>query len=87
MDRLNRDWEFKNNQDAFEKGRMFVILHSVENAVVLAFLSIIFPFLVFPAISYICHIAMDVFGNDMSWQAYFYVFRFGRIARACARAE
>jgi len=75
---VNKGWVFRNLEDVFRKGRMFDIFHSVEIAVFLPFLSILLPFLVFPAISYACHIAMDAFGNNVSWQAYFYVFRFGR---------
>jgi hypothetical protein len=60
------------------KLRDWQVFHSVENAVILTFLSIFFPFLVFPVIGYICHIAMDVLGNNNPWQFYFYAFRFGR---------
>ena len=76
--RVNRNQRWMNLEHMFREGRMFVVFHSVENAVILTFLSFFFPFLVFPTISYICHIAMDAFGNNVSWQAYFYIFRFGR---------
>jgi hypothetical protein len=76
--RANRNQRWMNLEQRFREGRMFVVFHSVENAVILIILSFFFPFLIFPTISYICHIAMDAFGNNVSWQAYFYVFRFGR---------
>jgi hypothetical protein len=76
--RVNRNQRWMDLEQRFREGRMFVVFHSVENTIILAFLSFFFPFLIFPTISYICHIAMDAFGNNVSWQAYFYVFRFGR---------
>ena len=75
--RLNRNYRGMNLEQMFRNGRMFVVFHSVENAIILTFLSFFFPFLVFPTISYICHIAMDAFGNPVTWQAYFYIIRFG----------
>jgi hypothetical protein len=76
--RMNRDQRWMSLEQRFRKGRMFVVFHSFENAIILAVLAFFFPFLVFPTISYICHIAMDAYGNKVSWHAYFYVFRFGR---------
>jgi hypothetical protein len=76
--RMTRDQRWMSLEQKFRKGRMFVVFHSFENAVILTVLSFFFPFLVFPTISYVCHIAMDAYGNNVSWQAYFYIFRFGR---------
>jgi hypothetical protein len=76
--KLNRNYRGKNLEQTFREGRMFVVFHSFEVAIILTSLSFFFPFLVFPTISYICHIVMDAFGNNVSWQAYFYIFRFGR---------
>jgi len=76
--KLNRNYRGRNLEQAFREGRMFVVFHSFEVAIILTFLSFFFPFLVFPTISYICHIAMDSLGNNVSWQAYFYIFRFGK---------
>jgi hypothetical protein len=74
--RVNRKQMWMPLEKLFREGRMFVVFHSIENAIVLTFLSFFFPFLMFPTISYICHITMDAFGNSVSWQAYFYIFRF-----------
>jgi hypothetical protein len=76
--RMTRDQRWMSLEQKFRKGRMFVVFHSFENAIILTVLAFFFPFLVFPTISYICHIAMDAYGNNVSWQAYFYIFRFGR---------
>ena len=76
--RVNRNQRWMNLEQRFREGRMFVVFHSVENTIMLAVLSFFFPFLFFPTISYICHIAMDAFGNNVSWKAYFYIFRFGK---------
>ena len=76
--RLNRNQRWMTLEQRFREGRMFVVFHSIENTLFLTMLSLFFPFLVFPTISYICHIAMDAIGNNVSWQAYFYIFRFGR---------
>jgi hypothetical protein len=76
--RLNRHNHFENLESQFKKGRMYVVLHGVENTLLLTALAILFPFLLFPAISYDCHIAMDIYYNPVSFKAYFYVIRFGR---------
>jgi hypothetical protein len=76
--RMIRDQRWMSLEQKFRKGRMFVVFHSFENAVILTVLAFFFPFLVFPTISYVCHIAMDAYGNKVSWQAYFYICRFGR---------
>jgi hypothetical protein len=62
----------------FRRGRMFVVFHGIENVIILTGLSIAFPFLIFPTASYICHIAMDIQGNGVSFQAYSYLVRFGK---------
>lgn len=76
--RVNRYYHFCNLESAFQKGRMFLVLHGVENTLVLTLLAIFLPFLFFPAISYDCHIAMDIYYNNVSSGAYFYAIRFGR---------
>jgi hypothetical protein len=76
--RVNRHRHFENLESQFRKGRMYVVLHSVENALILTILAILLPFFLFPAISYDSHIAMDIYYNDVSFGAYFYVIRFGR---------
>lgn len=75
---LNR-WRLSETLESrFQNGKMFVVFHGVENVAVLATLSIVFPFLIFPTASYTCHIVMDMYSNDVSFQAYFYTVRFGR---------
>ena len=64
--RVNRNHGWMNQEQKFRNGRMFVIFHSYENAIILTLLSLFFPFLIFPTISYICHIAMDASGNPVS---------------------
>jgi len=76
--KLNRNLRRMNLEQLFREGKMYVVFHSVENAIILALLSLFFPFLIFPTISYICHITMDALGNNVSWHAYFYIFRFER---------
>ena len=76
--RLNR-WRMPESLESrFKKGRMFVVFHGIENIIILAALSIVFPFLIFPAASYFCHMAMDIYSNEVPLQAYFYVVRFGK---------
>jgi hypothetical protein len=69
---------FGSLESRFREGRLIILFHGIENAVILSGLSIAFPFLIFPSISYICHMIMDVYGNNVSFQAYFYTVRFGR---------
>ena len=76
--RVNRHKHFENLESQFREDRMYVVLHGVENTLLLTALAILFPFLLFPAISYDCHIAMDIYYNPVSFEAYFYVVRFGR---------
>lgn len=76
--RLNRGRSFESLESRFEKGRMYVVFHGVENVLLFTVLAVVWPFLVFPAISYICHMVMDVYGNGVPFQAYFYTVRFGR---------
>jgi hypothetical protein len=80
--KLNRNLRWMNLEQLFKEGKMYVVFHSVENAMILVFLSLFFPFLIFPTISYICHIMMDALGNNVSWQAYFYIFRFEKWIKA-----
>jgi hypothetical protein len=75
---LNRDYPHENLKSQFMKGRMYVVLHGVEGAALLLVLAVVWPFLVFPAISYACHIIMDIYYNGVSFQAYFYVVRLGK---------
>ena len=76
--RLNEGNPFRSLKSQFEKGRMYVIFHGVEGAILLVILANIWPFLLFPAISYSCHILMDIYYNGVSFQAYFYIVRLGR---------
>lgn len=64
----------------FEGENMIILFHGIENAVILAFLSFMFQssFIVFPSVSYACHMAMDVYGNGKPFLSYCYVMRFGR---------
>ena len=73
--RLNRGQMPAPLETQFKKGRMFVPLHGIENTAILTALSIIFPFLIFPTISYIIHLTLDIFGNPVSHRAYFYLIR------------
>jgi len=57
---------------------MYVVFHGVENVVLFTVLAAVWPFLAFPAMSYTCHLAMDVYGNGVPFKAYFYTVRFGR---------
>ena len=83
--RLNRSFGNVSLESNYRTGRMFVVFHGAENTVILAALSIVFPFLIFPTVSYTCHIIIDMYGNGVSYHAYFYVARFGRkLTRALA---
>jgi len=76
--RLNK-WQMSESLESrFKKGRMFVVFHGIENIIILAALSVVFPFLIFPAASYFCHMAMDIYSNDVPFQAYSYIIRFGK---------
>jgi hypothetical protein len=63
--RLNRWHMSESLESRFKKGRMFVVFHGIENIVILAALSIVFPFLIFPAARYFCHMAMDIYSNEV----------------------
>jgi len=77
--RLN-NWRMSESLETrFRKGRMFVVFHGIENIIILAGLSIAFPFLVFPLISYSLHMMMDIQNNGVSFRAYFYIIRFGKM--------
>jgi hypothetical protein len=75
---LNRGRSFENLESRFKSGRMYVLFHGIENVVLFIVLAAIWPFLTFPAISYTCHMAMDVYGNGVQFRAYSYAVRFGR---------
>lgn len=75
--RLNRGHSYESAEAKYRNGRWFVIFHGIEAVAVLCGLSILFPFLLFPTASYICHMVMDFYANGVSLQAYFYVVRFG----------
>jgi hypothetical protein len=77
--RLNKEHFFESNEAKYRDGRWFVIFHGIETVAVLCGLSILFPFLLFPTASYICHMVMDFYANGVSFQAYFYMVRFGRM--------
>lgn len=85
--RVNRGFRFKNLEMAFNAGRMFEVFHGIENVAVLTDLSLIFPFLIFPTISYVCHLMMDIYGNGAPFQAYFYLFRIAKIASVRQRVR
>lgn len=76
--RLNRQRPYERLESRFREGRMFVVFHGIENIIILIVISIAFPFLIFPTASYSCHLAMDIYSNDVSFQAYFYTIRFAR---------
>jgi hypothetical protein len=77
--RLNREHFFESVEAKYKDGRWFVVFHGIENVAVSCGLSIVFPFLTFPTASYICHMVMDFYANGVSFQAYFYIVRFGRM--------
>jgi hypothetical protein len=76
---LNRRNRYESLEMQFEKGRMYVPLHGIENIPVLAALSIIFPFLIFPTLSYCLHMTLDIYSNKVSHEAYFYTIRLRKI--------
>lgn len=76
---LNRTSLPENLEKRFKRGRMYVPFHGIENIPILAILSVIFPFLIFPTISYLFHIILDVYKNGAPHQAYFYIFRLQKI--------
>lgn len=71
---------YVSGRQAFLGENMIILLHGLENVIVLSVLSIIFrfPFLVFPTISYAIHMAMDIYGNGQPFFLYFYTVRFGK---------
>ena len=77
--RLNRWHRHESLETQFNKGRMYVPLHGIENIPILAALSIIFPFLIFPTISYFIHMTMDIYSNAVPHKAYSYIIRFRKI--------
>ena len=77
--RLNRSHMHETLETRYRKGRMYVIFHGIENIPILATFSVIFPFLIFPTISYLIHIAMDIYSNAVSHEAYSYIVRFRKI--------
>ena len=77
--RLNRGHFFESTEAQYREGRWFVVFHGIEIAVALCVVSIAFPFLIFPTASFICHMIMDIYGNGVSFRAYFYAVRFGRM--------
>jgi hypothetical protein len=76
---INRKHFFESTEAKYRNGRWFVVFHGIETVVVLCALSIAFPFLIFPTASYICHIVMDFYRNGVSFPAYFYAVRFGKM--------
>jgi hypothetical protein len=72
---LNRGQRPAPPETYFKKGRFYVPLHGIENIPVLTAMSILFPFLIFPTISYVIHLILDIFGNHVSHRAYFYLIR------------
>jgi hypothetical protein len=55
---------------------MYVIFHGIENIPILVTFSVIFPFLIFPTISYLIHMVMDIYSNAVPHEAYSYIIRF-----------
>ncbi len=76
--RLNKGNLSESLESKYRNGRMILVFHGMENTIVLAVLSIVFPFLIFPTIAYACHIVLDMHSNGVSFQAYFYTVRFRR---------
>ncbi len=76
---LNRGHLHDGIETNFEKGRLFVPFHGLENIPILVALSIVFPFLIFPTISYVVHMSLDIYGNNLSHRAYFYTIRLRKI--------
>jgi len=77
--RLNRHYYHEGLESRYEKGKMCVIFHGMENTIVLTILSVAYPFLIFPTISYTIHMTMDIMGNDVPARAYLYTIRFCKI--------
>ena len=73
----HRDFS-KSLQEKFEEGKMFVVFHGFENIFVLIMLSTVNQYLIFPAISYCCHLVIDAYSNKVDFWAYSYIARFGR---------
>jgi hypothetical protein len=71
---------YVSGRQAFQGENMIILLHGLENVIILLILSIIFkfPFLVFPTISYVAHMAMDIYGNGQPFFLYFYTIRFSK---------
>ena len=61
----------------YTEKRMIVLLHGIEAAITMVMLSAILPhpYLIFPTISYICHMIMDIYGNPPPLRAYLYTVR------------
>lgn len=76
---LNREHWGESIETNFQKGRLYVPFHGLENIPILAALSIVFPFLIFPTWSYIFHMTLDIYGNNVSHRAYFYTIRLRKI--------
>lgn len=76
---LNRWHRHESLETQFNEGRMYVPLHGIENIPILTALSIIFPFLIFPTISYLIHMTLDIYSNNVSHQAYFYIIRLRKL--------
>ena len=76
---LNKGSMRENDETRFRKGRMYLIFHGIESIPILAISSIFFPFLVFPTISYLVHMAMDLYSNPVPHEAYFYTIRLRKI--------
>lgn len=76
---LNRRLPQETVETRFEKGRIYQPFHGIENVPILAILSVFFPFLVFPTISYLIHIAMDIYNNAIPHEAYSYIIKLRNI--------
>lgn len=76
---LNKWHRHESLETQFENGRMYVPLHGIENIPILTAVSIIFPFLIFPTLSYILHMTLDICSNNVAHKAYFYALRLRKI--------
>lgn len=77
--RLNRGRMREALEIRYQKGRMYLIFHGIEIIPIFVILSVIFPFLIFPTFSYIIHLTLDMYNNDVPYEAYFYTTRLRKI--------
>jgi hypothetical protein len=82
VDYLIYGWQsFVGLEKQLRSGKILIFFHGIEIIPILLSLSITAPFLIFPAVSYACHLIMDIWSNArpaIFLQAYSYIIRFGR---------